>query len=56
MIVPILIAIAAVGGAIAARMLLRMRRDMRESLRASAERIGQVERETADLRESLGRA
>jgi two-component system, sensor histidine kinase and response regulator len=55
-IVPFLIVIAAVGGVVVARVLLNMRRDARESLRASAERISQVERETAELRESLRRA
>ncbi len=56
MITPILLAIAVVCVALATRAFVKMRRDLRQSLRASAERIAQVEKETSELREKLRRA
>ena len=56
MITPIVLAIAVLGLAVATRIFVKMRRDLRDSLQASAGRITQIEKETAELRESLRRA
>ncbi|PYQ61313.1 MAG: hypothetical protein DMF58_05355 [Acidobacteria bacterium] len=56
MILSLLIAAAAIGAAVAGRVVVNTRRDRRESLRTSADRLAQVERETAELNERLRRA
>jgi len=55
-ILSIVIAFVAIAVAVTTRIVTKMRRDLRESLRASAERIEQIENETAELRERLQRA
>ena len=56
MITPILIAIAVLSIAVAARAVVKMRRELQESVRSSAERIDSLEKESAQLGDSLRRA